>query len=173
MLAIAVLAGVFAVCGVKDGIGVLIVVSAVFLPIVMASPARRWQIAAWVGSLYPLLLLAFLHATWLTAWCVLGHRPRVSLDDPKHIGPIVDVLIISTTTLMAGLLTFALPLGAYLVFAHILLSVRSEGCRPLNVAAQLIVPLCLWLSPLAIVGLMHLFGFEDVIAWFMAGLFGN
>ncbi len=30
-------------------------------------------------------------ATWVTAWCILGHCPRPSLDDPKSISPIVDV----------------------------------------------------------------------------------
>src|SRR5438045_839474 len=117
MMAVAVLAGLFAVCGVIDGIGVLIAISAVLLPVVMASPARRLDVAAWVASLYPVLLLSFLYTTWLTAWYILGHRPS-SLDNPKHIGLIVYVPFVSTMTLVVGLFPLATLLGAYFVIVQ-------------------------------------------------------
>jgi len=63
----------------------------VVIPVTAAAPASRVRIAAWVLSLYPVMVPVCLYATWVTAWCVLGHRPRSSLDDPKFISPIVDV----------------------------------------------------------------------------------
>ena len=38
-----------------------------------------------------MVVLFYLYATWAAAWCVLGHCPRPSLDDPKYISPVVEV----------------------------------------------------------------------------------
>ena len=66
-------------------------------------PAPRWlrRLALWMAG-YPLLMLASLYATWLSAWVALGHRPRASLDDPKYIGPGVDVFYLAFILLMFG-----------------------------------------------------------------------
>lgn len=34
---------------------------------------------------YPVLTVGALYTEWLLAWAILGHQPRVSLDDPKDI----------------------------------------------------------------------------------------
>ena len=91
MLAIAVLAGLFAGFGVTGGLAIAILSGVIVFPIRLAGQGSRLRAAAWVASLYPLLLLASLYGTWFTAWVVLGHRPRSSLDDPKFISPVVEV----------------------------------------------------------------------------------
>ena len=63
----------------------------VVVPLCLVPYGRRGEIAAYVVSLYPLMLPLCLLATWLMAWLTLGHPPRSSLDDPKYISPLVDV----------------------------------------------------------------------------------
>ena len=71
----------------------------------------------WVCSLYPLWILGSLYATWLTAWCGLGHRPRSSLDDPRFISPIVDVPYVLTFLLVQGVPFILLLCPALLIAA--------------------------------------------------------
>jgi hypothetical protein len=63
----------------------------VIIPAAIAPSGRRIEIASWASALQPAIILLYLYATWITAWCALGHRPRPSLDDPKFISPIVEV----------------------------------------------------------------------------------
>src|SRR5262249_48228957 len=118
MLAVAVLAGLFVALGVTFTIALVIVAGVVSFPILRAWPGQRLRAAAWVASLYPLLLLFLLYATWFTAWAVLGHRPRSSLDDPKFISPLVEVPYLSTFLLGLGV-PFSLPLSMLLMLFHI------------------------------------------------------
>jgi hypothetical protein len=117
MLAIAAIAGLFAKYGVILTFGVLLAASACLLPICLARPGRRLRAAAWVCSLYPLFIIGSLYATWLAAWCVLGHQPRVSLDDPKYISPIVDVPFALTWAFVFGT-PLVLFVSVPIVFAH-------------------------------------------------------
>jgi hypothetical protein len=165
MLAIAILAGLFAWIEPPAVVGMLIAISVVFLPIVMASPARRLGVAAWVCSLYPLLLLSSLYATWFTAWCILGYRPRETLDDPKYISPLVDVPFISTGMLMLGL-PFTLLLCVPLMLAHIAQIVSQRRIRPREGAAQLLIPLILWLS-FIVISRWEPFGVSYLIGWYI------
>lgn len=76
----------------------------------------RWPywIAA-AGAAYPWTLIGGFVATWLTAKAVLGRAPQASLDDPKQLGPLVDVVY--------GITAFAcygLPLGAVLILSGVL-----------------------------------------------------
>jgi hypothetical protein len=64
---------------------------AVIIPAAIAPPGRRIEAASWGSLLQPAVVLLYLYATWATAWCVLGHCPRPSIDDPKYISPIVEV----------------------------------------------------------------------------------
>ncbi len=59
-----------------------------------AAPPRRpagarWagllETGAWIAAAWPLFFAVLLHACWLHAWVLLGHRPRPYLDDPKYI----------------------------------------------------------------------------------------
>src|SRR5579885_1157347 len=100
MLTIGVLAGLFA----AFGVAVAAVIAGISLPILLAGPGRRVRAMVWVASLYPLLILAALYATWFTAWCALGRPPRVALDDPLAISPIVDAVYGMPYLLMFGAL---------------------------------------------------------------------
>jgi hypothetical protein len=91
MVAVAVIAVLLAWLGLWAAVALIGLGLVVMIPAAIASPGHRLQAASWASSLQPAVVLFYLYATWATAWCVLGHRPRPSLDDPKFISPIVDV----------------------------------------------------------------------------------
>jgi hypothetical protein len=165
MLAIATLAGLFAVFGVTGTLAILIAVSVVFLPIVMASAGRKLRAAAWVCFVYPVLPVGSLYATWFIAWCVLGHQPGLYLDDPKYISPIVEVPHITTYLLMLGL-PLALLQCIPLTLAYVAQSVWQRRIGPWNGVAHLFIPLVLWLSIFAI-SRWDFLQIDHVSAWFM------
>jgi len=103
LVAVAALAMMFAVLGVGEAVGASVLGTAFIAPIVRAQSGRRIKAAAWVASLHPIYLLISLHVTWITAWYVLGHRPRISFDDPKFIGAAVDCPYIATAILLISL----------------------------------------------------------------------
>jgi hypothetical protein len=161
MLAIAVLAGLFAVFGVIVATAVVIVVGVIVLPIPLARPGGRLRAAVWVSSIYPFLILSSFYATWLTACCVLGRRPRVYLDDPGHISPIVDV-----AGGTAGLLLMGTPL-IWFVCAPIILAVvygnmARRTTSPREGTMQLLTPVCAWLLAYNIM----ICDSGDVIMWY-------
>jgi hypothetical protein len=162
MLAIAVLAGLFAVFGVTLGAAIGIVIGVIVLPILLAPAGRRLRAAGWVFYLYPLLVLSSLYATWFTAWCVLGHQPRSYLDDPTSISPAVDVPYIATHLLMGGL-WFLLPLAIPFLLAHLGQIVSQRAVGPWKRAARMLAPLLVWPATFVILR-FDLFG---VLDWFM------
>jgi hypothetical protein len=91
MIAVAVIAVLLAWLDVRAAIGLVGLGLVVIIPAAIASPGHRLEAASWASLLQPAVVLFYLYATWATAWCVLGHRPRPSLDDPKFISPVVDV----------------------------------------------------------------------------------
>lgn len=91
MVAVAIMACLLAWFEVVAVIAMSGLVLVVVVPTLLASPRRRIEVAIWASCLQPVVVLLYLYATWITAWCVLGYRPRPSLDDPKFISPIVDV----------------------------------------------------------------------------------
>jgi hypothetical protein len=91
MVAVAVIAVLLAWLDVRAAIALVGLSFVVMIPAAIASPGHRLEAASWASSLQPAVVLSYLYATWITAWCVLGHRPRPSLDDPKSISPVVDV----------------------------------------------------------------------------------
>jgi hypothetical protein len=165
MVFIAALTGLFAGFGVIVAAGILAAVSVASLPILLARPGRRLWAAAWVCSLYPLFILGSIYATWFTAWCVLGHQPRMSLDDPKYISPIVDIAFISTAVFMVGL-PFALFLGVPMMLTHDVRCFRSEGLHPFRITARLVIPLLVWFSVFAILYL-RLLGVGYIAEWYI------
>jgi hypothetical protein len=165
MLAIAVLAGLFASFGLTGAVTMLVVITFLLLPILRVAHGRGIRTAAWICSLYPVLLLGSLYATWFTAWCILGHRPRSSLDDPKFISPIVLVPHDTTYLFILGS-PFALLLCVTLVLAYLVQSVRAEVFHPHETTAQLLIALCLW-SSLLVISRWNLFDFDYVLGWFM------
>src|SRR5436305_6150411 len=91
MLAVAIVALLLALLDPASAVAVGVLAAIFTFPVSMAQPKRRIMVAAWALSLYPVMVPVCLYTTWLTAWCVLGHRPRCCLDDPKYIDPLVDV----------------------------------------------------------------------------------
>jgi hypothetical protein len=149
MLAIAVLAGMFAVFGVAAAVGVVMVIAVMTLPILLAARGRRLRAAVWITSLYPFLILSSFYVTWLTAWCILGHRPRVSLDDPEYISPIVNVVGATTGFFMLGT-----PL-VWFVCAPIMLGVAywnmAQKKTPVEKGIwQLLIPVFAWVLSIKI-----------------------
>jgi hypothetical protein len=61
------------------------------VPVTCSSPKRRLIVTSWTLALYPVMIPVYLYLAWLTAWCVLGHRPRIYLDAPNTLGPTVHV----------------------------------------------------------------------------------
>jgi hypothetical protein len=91
MVAVAVIAVLLAWLDVRAAFALVGLGLVVIIPAAIASPGRRLEAASWASSLQPAVVLFYLYATWATAWCVLGHCPRPSLDDPKSISPVVEV----------------------------------------------------------------------------------
>jgi hypothetical protein len=165
MLAVAILAGLFAVFGVIGSISVAVVLGVIFLPILLAGPGRRLRAAAWVGSIYPLFLPCSLYATWFTAWLVLGHRPRSSLDDPKFISPLVDIPY-AFTFLFGMSMPFSLFVSISLMLAYVAQGIERKRMSPWRGAALMFVPVATWLSVWAILG-RGLLGTGYIIEWYM------
>jgi hypothetical protein len=162
MLAIAVLAGLFAAYGVIWGTAIGIVIGVIVLPILLAPAGCRLRAAAWVIYFYPLLVLSSLYATWFIAWCVLGHRPRYVSDGPGHISPAVDVPYIATCLLMVGW-WFILPPSILIVLGEIGRRVSQETIGPRKGVAGMLASLLVWPATFIFLRL-DLFG---VFVWFI------
>jgi hypothetical protein len=150
-------------------VAMLIAISVVFLPSLMASPGRSLRTAAWICAIYSVLVLASFYATWLTAWCVLGHPPRPSIDDPKSISPIVDVPFVATDLLIGGVpfvLLLFVPLA--LTATEVTRNPSARENQPLKEAVQRVAApiswgVFFWLAVFVILLLDPL----GVIFWFM------
>jgi hypothetical protein len=150
MLAIAVLAGLFAAFGVTFATTIVFMIGMISLPLLLAGPGRRVQAMVWISSTYPFLILTFLYATWLAAWCVLGHSPRPYWDDPDRLSPIVNgVGAVSLILLTVGtpLIWF---LCAPLIIAGVYWNMAQWKTSPWKGALQVLAPACAWLSGYAI-----------------------
>ncbi len=90
MVAVAVAAGFLAWRDLRVALALIGLFLVVIVPAAIAPPRRRLEAASWGCLLQPAVVVLYLYATWVTAWCVLGHCPRPSLDDPKYISPVVE-----------------------------------------------------------------------------------
>ena len=164
MLATAVVACLYAVSrfSLAPEIGAALTIT--LLPIVLAGRGRRLRAAAWVCSLYPLWVLGSFYAIWLSAWCILGHRPRIGLDDPDRLSAIVTIAIKLNEAFLLGL-PIAFLLVAPLVFIHDVQSFRTEGLHPNKTVARLLIPPIVWSAVFGIFWL-QLFGVRQIMHWF-------
>ena len=107
-IGIAALAVAFAFLGVEASVvGLVLCLPAILAP----EGVERIVALHWVAACYPLIILCSLYLTWFVAWVALGHPPRSSLDDPKHIGPIAIPYTV-TAILMGGVaITFVAGIG--------------------------------------------------------------
>lgn len=91
-----------------------------------SSPIPRWKLAFWLAAYsYPVIGFCGFYLSWLVAWLVLGHKPRIALDDPKSIGGLMDI--------------------AYLISVVAFLSVPV--LTPIGFIASFVCPLRLFGSP--------------------------
>jgi hypothetical protein len=139
MNAVAIIAGLLAWLDLTSVVA-LVGLAAVFaVPVTITQPERRIRVAAWALSLYPLTVPVRHYATWLTAWCVLGHCPRYCLDDPKYINPLVDVPLTITA--------FSLSVWPISMDSGLVLAMGSN--RHWSVTNPLLVLSAVWISVIA------------------------
>ena len=121
-------------------------VACVLVAVVSHCTSSRWiSAAACISSSYPVFLSLSLYSTWLAAWYKLGHRPRISLDDPKFIGPLVTVLHRLTWVLLGQFepvsktCLFLIPISAFCSL------VRGKTSPPVTISLAA-VPFFFWIS---------------------------
>jgi hypothetical protein len=142
---------------------IVLLVLAVTVSVIAARTAWSWiTVAAWLSSLYPFLLLSSLDTTWLTAWFVLGHRPRPSPDDPKFISPLVSLPHGLTWSLIVGFGP-ALAICIILVLLSAYFCISRERDWAVATISRFVVPPLLWLSAFGLLG----WDPGRVVYWFM------
>jgi hypothetical protein len=68
--------------------------------------ARLGMVLAWAWSVLP---VGCLYLAWLSAWFIIGHRPRPMIDNPHQINVLVTAL--SALAILSGT-SFPVGLGA-------------------------------------------------------------
>ncbi|MHB1559731.1 MAG: hypothetical protein ACYC61_19965 [Isosphaeraceae bacterium] len=162
MLAVAGLAVLFAALGVTTTAAVLIVAGMIGLPVLVVGRGRRSAALAWICLIYPMLCLGSLYTTWFTAWLVLGHRPRVSLDDPKFISPIVDVPFMATFLLLMGI-PLAMVCGLVLLVGQTVSNLANPNGRPWLSLAGWVVAILAWIGPFLVGDYLNSY---TILAWY-------
>ncbi len=162
MLGVAVLAVLFAALGVTTAVAVLIVAGVIGLPVLLAGRGRRSVALAWICWIYPMLCLGSVYTTWFTAWLVLGHRPRVSLDDPKFISPIVDVPFMTTFLLLMGI-PLAMVCGLVLLVGQTVRNLANPDGRPWLSLAGWVVAILAWIGSFLVGDYLNL---HTILAWY-------
>jgi hypothetical protein len=155
MAAVAAAAVTMAWIGVVEAIALVAMAAIALSPIPCAPPGHRLDVALWAIALLPAMGLVSLYASWVTAWCVLGHRPRVYLDDPKYLSPLVAV-----PHFMAWFSFIAWPfsLGAGFTLA----AVSAAQRRWRSVVYPLVLLPLAWLSAIVTIRADPL----DILDWF-------
>ncbi len=125
--------------------------------------ATRWavlvELGAWLAAMWPLTFALALHAQWLHAWSLIGHRPRTTLDDPNSI------VGLRGWALPAEIGLAGVPLATLVVAAVALARVatprlqRPRALRHTGTAVLVFVSglLLLWTDPL------------HAVSWWLAG----
>jgi hypothetical protein len=106
---------------------------------------RPLALAADLAVVYPVLAVSALYAEWLVAWAVLGHQPRVSLDDPKDI-PGSAWLGLVTFLALLGLF----PAGCAAMVLTVLHAMSAER-RGRRLVVQILGLLTLWPGAFALI----------------------
>ena len=108
------------------------------LALLIARSRRLLAIAAGVSLAYPVLFAILLYGQWLTAWAVLGHPPRSSLDDPAQV-PVAGTMYVATAISL-----LAIPLAGCAAIA--LNATHALFARPTTprVVARFVLLAVLW-----------------------------
>jgi hypothetical protein len=157
MVATAIVAVLLAWLNVAVALALVCMVLIAVVPVAYSSPKRRLLVASWVVALYPVMIPVYLYATGLTAWCVLGNRPRPSVDDPKSLGPIVHVpSAMFYLSIQSWPIVWKIAAGAYGILTIDWLRRQSNGF-------PLLIPPCAWL--VAYIALIR--DHMAVLVWYM------
>jgi hypothetical protein len=137
MAAVAIIAVLLAWLDSRAAFGLFGLALVVIIPAGIAPPGRRIEAASWASALQPAIMVLYLYATWATAWVVLGHCPRPSLDDPKYISPIVEVpYVMFAVSLIVG----------WLICVCTGLVLASICCARRSTIGPLAAVICAWLA---------------------------
>jgi hypothetical protein len=120
-----------------------VLASTILIPVRATQPERRLKVAAWIVSFHPVMLLPYVYAAWGVAWCLLGHRPRSSLDDPYRIGFLVEVPL-ALAHFTFGLCPFSICAGLVLAGRRWVLRRDLGELRALPVAWIVTFVLLVW-----------------------------
>jgi len=107
-----------------------------------ADPGPLWvprplALAADLAVAYPLVAVGVLYVEWVVAWVVLGHPPRVSIDDPKEIPELSWLNLVTTLALLV-----LIPAGCAAIVLVGLHAIYAE--RRHRLVAQVVGLLTLW-----------------------------
>jgi hypothetical protein len=97
-------------------------------------------------SVYPLLLLLSLYATWALAWIEVGHQPIPMMDRPKALGIPVGIFYRLTWYLIIGLLP-VFVMNAFLLIIELLQRLLHKRY---NVIGLITVPGVSWSALIAV-----------------------
>lgn len=116
-----------------------------FVPILLLGAVAMSYVTRLLCA-FPVLVLAFIYGTWAAGRIALGHWPRSSFDDPKHIeGGLMWMYDVTAYLFYFGIPLFCLAL---LVLAVICLVKKPQGWRnrlmELGLALALFVGLVLF-----------------------------
>jgi hypothetical protein len=157
MVVTAIVAVLLAWLDVAVAVALMGMVIIAVVPVTCSSPKRRLIVTSWTLALYPVMIPVYLYLAWLTAWCVLGHRPRPYLDAPETLGPIVHVpAAMFFLSIQAWSIVWKISACAYGILIIDWLRRQSNGF-------PLLIPPCAWL--VAFVTLMN--DSMRVLYWYM------
>lgn len=114
------------------------------LAALVARAPRLLNVSAWAALGYPLVYVTLLYGQWLAAWAVLGHPPRPSLDDPKHVPVSTDL------HLWTGLAMLAIPWMACVAVALNLAHAVYARPAPRRTVIRFALLCCLWAALAAV-----------------------
>jgi hypothetical protein len=86
MVAVAVIAVFLAWLDVRAAFALVGLGLVVIIPAAIASPGRRLKAGSWASSLQPAVVIFYLYATWVTAWCVLEFNESDLELELAHVG---------------------------------------------------------------------------------------
>jgi hypothetical protein len=157
MIATAILALLLASIGGVRTVALLWAFIIGVVPVASSPPKRRLMTAGYVVALYPVMIPVYLYLTWLMAWCVLGHRPRPSLDDPKFLGPIAQVpAAMFYLSIQSWPIVWKISAGAYVILT-------IDWLRRQSMFIPLLIPPCAWL----VAFLILMWDSQRVLYWYM------
>jgi hypothetical protein len=97
---------------------------------------RRWRRVAMISSFYPWVGMLIVIGTALHAWHLLGHWPRIYVDDPKFVAGLGPMYVLVMTCLFGFPFGLFINAGAtFMVFIHAEFRGWRQYAAPLAIAS--------------------------------------